>query len=83
MSAAAASTNGPTTGSDARASGSACSPKTNAAMNVASRTKPIQSTDQLRPASRCTAATLAEAMPVIASSMSKALSQKIARQPVT
>src|SRR5437016_5153228 len=46
--AAAASTNGPTTGSGAAPTcGSACSPKTSDTMNVASKTKPVQSARRL------------------------------------
>ena len=83
-SATAASANGPKTGSGAaRASGSACSPKTRATMNVASKMKPIQSTAWPRLPSGCVCAKLAGARPAIATSMRSALSQKIARQPAT
>jgi len=46
--AVAASANGPTTGSGAApACGNACSPKTSDTINVASKTKPIQSARRL------------------------------------
>ncbi len=69
--AVAASANGPTTGSGAApACGSACSPKTSDTINVASKTKPIQSARRLCvPAARAVAEP-AEARPAMAVNMS-------------
>jgi hypothetical protein len=82
--AAAASTNGPTTGSGAASTcGSACNPKTSDTMNMASKTKPVQSARQPCVPSARAVAEPAEARPAMAANMSRTLSQKITRQPVT
>ena len=80
----AARTNGPTTASGAAfACGRACRANTSDTINVASKTKPIQSVRRLCvPWARAVAAP-AEARPAIAVSISGTSSQKIMRQPAT
>jgi hypothetical protein len=80
----AASTNEPTTENGATAAcGTPCSAKTNETINVASKTNPTQSVRRpCIPLSRSVAEP-AEARPAMAVNMSRTLSQKIRRQPVT
>ena len=82
MNATAANTNGPRAGRGAdHAPDNAFSPNTNATMNVAIRRKPSQSSwgRFLMPA--WGVAEPGKAMPTLATIISRALSQKIARQP--